>query len=97
MGAICPPESGRDCHESHTNTHDPTKKTYLSVDWGLFQINDYTWQRFLIAKGVLDPARPISQQLLDPDMNVRAARVVYLEGPDNVHVELVQHLEAGGH
>ena len=23
--------------------------------------------------------------------------VVYLEGPDNVHVELVQHLEAGGH
>lgn len=24
-------------------------------------------------------------------------RVVYLEGPDNVHVELVQHLEAGGH
>jgi catechol 2,3-dioxygenase-like lactoylglutathione lyase family enzyme len=24
-------------------------------------------------------------------------RVVYLEGPDGVHVELVQHLEAGGH
>lgn len=56
FAAIGMAESGLDTHAMNLNDYDPTSVSYLSVDWGWLQINDY-WQGMDIAtcRRMLDP------------------------------------------
>jgi hypothetical protein len=79
MGAICLPESGRDAHEIHLND-DPAKASYLTLDEGLYQINE-AWFPYLVKRGILyADTLTFTPQLLNPAVNFRCARAVYLEG-----------------
>lgn len=77
MGAIGYAESRLDPHAFHVNDHDPTSLWYLSVDWGVWQINDAANQAPLINRGIITPLRAVSQQLRDPVTNARAAWAVF--------------------
>jgi hypothetical protein len=73
MGAIGAAESGLDELAVNINDDDPTSPAYLSVDWGVWQINDYWWRH------LLDSQLPASMQLLDRHVNARAARSVFVQ------------------
>jgi hypothetical protein len=78
MGAIGYAESNLRPHAINLNDHDSRSPWFLSMDWGVWQINDAANQSALIGKGVLTPLRAVSQQLLDPVVNVKAARYVFV-------------------
>lgn len=69
MGQIAYAESGRDAWVIGRNEHDPSLVTYLSLDLGLFGINQYWFQKTF-------PGRPLSE-LFDPKLNAREARRIF--------------------
>jgi hypothetical protein len=77
MGAIGFAESHLDPHAIGDNDENPASIWYLSVDWGVWQINDAANQELLVARGVLTRYKALSQQLRDPMTNALAARAVF--------------------
>lgn len=94
MGAIAIPESTNPAQRGFINElsmhlvkSNPESRAYLSVDWGAWGINDYWWEAALRQNEILVPGRPVSMQLLDPAINARAARFVFIEsgGDEDPH------------
>lgn len=79
MGAVGFAESGLDPHAIHLNAGDELSVSYLSLDLGVWQVNDYWATALLMGAGILSPLQPVPMQLLNPVVNVRAARAVFLE------------------
>lgn len=82
MTAIAGAESAYDPHAVHVVDSNPEAKAYRSIDMGLFQINDFWWEQALRDADILKPGLPASVQLLDPAINARAARFVWVESGD---------------
>lgn len=60
--------------EHHLVDHDPTAKSFLSIDWGWLGLNDY-WQRDILENLL---TLPWSQQLLDPNTCAEMAFAITL-------------------
>ena len=79
FGAIGYAESLLIDWQTHLNTKDPADVAYLSTDWGKWGINDYWNERMVRAKlSLILPNKTFGQYMLDPDINARAARVIFL-------------------
>ena len=60
MFAIGMAESRLDAHVDHLNDHDPTSRSYLSLDLGWLQINTYWWidhNPFVRVQDMFDPQK----------------------------------------
>ena len=89
MGAICQAESRGYIWITGLNTTDPTSPTYLTVDVGLFQLNEY-WATLMLSPALLErvlmlsrkykEGRSFGQLARDPEWNLAAARDMYLIG-----------------
>jgi hypothetical protein len=68
MAAIGMAESLLDIHAMNLNDHDPDSRSYLSVDWGWLQINDF-WNGLTIEQ---------CREMFDPRLCAKKAQEIFM-------------------